>query len=199
MDIKIIGLTGPSGAGKSEFCQALKNRLVPFIDADKVYHSLLTPSSECTNALVSEFGAEILDVEGAPDRKKLGAIVFSSKEKLEKLNSLVLHFVIENMRATISALDAAGVKNVLVDAPTLIESGFHLECDTVISVIAPRESRIERILLRDGITREAAEKRVDSQHQDEFYITHSDIVIKNDSSPEELLARANEVLDAILA
>lgn len=198
MSIKIIGITGPSGAGKSELSRILKKRLVPCIDADKVYHSLLTPESDCTAALVCEFGEEILDENGAPDRKKLGNIVFSSPQKLEKLNSIVLHFVIENIKASISALDDAGEKNVAVDAPTLIESGFHLECDTVVSVLADTEKRIERIRERDKISKEAAEKRIFSQHPDEFYISHSDIVISNNASSEEFLKEAEEVLSEIL-
>ncbi len=198
MAINVIGLTGPSGAGKSEFCRLISKRAVPYIDADKVYHSLLTPDSPCTAALAAEFGSEILDGSGTPDRKKLGEIVFSSKERLERLNSIVLHFVIENIKTTIAALDAAGVKNIIIDAPTLIESGFHLECDVVISVISSKESRIKRICARDGITEEAARKRVDSQHPDEFYTEHSDIVISNDSDAEELSNLAADLLLKIL-
>lgn len=198
MPINVIGLTGPSGAGKSELCRLISKRAIPCIDADKVYHSLLTPDSPCTEALTEEFGREILDGSGTPDRKKLGEIVFSSKEKLERLNSIVLRFVIENIKTTIAALDNAGVKNIIIDAPTLIESGFHLECDVVVSVIASRESRIKRICERDGINEDAAKKRVDSQHPDEFYISHSDIVISNDSSADDFAALAEEYLSKIL-
>ena len=94
MSIKIIGVTGPSGAGKSYLSGVLSKREIPTVDADGVYHSLLTKDSDCTRALVAEFGDSILDKNGAPDRKKLGAIVFNSKEKLERLNSIVLGFVI---------------------------------------------------------------------------------------------------------
>ena len=198
MPIKVIGLTGPSGAGKSSVCRVAKKENIPFIDADKVYHSLLTAGSDCTQALVLEFGNGILDSNGAPDTKRLAAIVFSSEEKLTRLNSLVLHFVIEKLRLMISELEASSEKCVIVDAPTLIESGFHKECDIVVSVIAPRTDRIGRICARDGISIENAEKRVVSQHPDEFYITHSDIVIINDADEDALEEKTRDLIDRIL-
>ena len=198
MPIKVIGLTGPSGAGKSSVCRVAKKENIPFIDADKVYHSLLTAGSDCTQALVLEFGDGILDSNGAPDTNRLAAIVFSSEEKLTRLNSLVLHFVIDQLRLMISELEASGKKHVIVDAPTLIESGFHKECDIVVSVIAPRTDRIGRICARDGISIENAEKRVVSQHPDEFYITHSDIVIINDADEDALEEKTRDLIDRIL-
>ena len=197
MPIKVIGLTGPSGAGKSSLSRIAIKENISFIDADRVYHSLLTPKSDCTVALVREFGADILDENGAPDTKKLASIVFSSEEKLGTLNSLVLRFVIEKIRLMISELEASGADRVIVDAPTLIESGFHRECDTVISVIAPKDDRISRICLRDAISRDAAKKRVASQHSDEFYITHSDIVIMNDTDENSFIERSRDILRRI--
>ena len=121
MSINIIGITGPSGAGKSILCTYLAKKNIPVINADEVYHSLLVKGSPCTLALADEFGCEILSDDGTPDRKKLGAIVFSSDEKLKKLNSIVLGFVIDKINELIEKLAAQGEKNVALDAPTLIE------------------------------------------------------------------------------
>lgn len=198
MSIKIIGVTGPSGAGKSCLSTLFSEKGLPVIDADKVYHSLLKKDSECTKALVGEFGAEILNENGEPDTKKLGAIVFSSDEKLKRLNSLVLGFVIKEINGMISRLDADGHSAVAVDAPTLIESGFSKECDCVISILASAEKRIERICLRDNISREKALMRVNAQKKDDFYISNSDLVITNDGSTSEFFARAKEALREFL-
>ena len=198
MSIKIIGVTGPSGAGKSCLSTLFSEKGLPVIDADKVYHSLLKKDSECTKALVGEFGAEILNKNGEPDTKKLGAIVFCSDEKLKRLNSLVLGFVIKEINGMISRLDADGHSAVAVDAPTLIESGFSKECDCVISVLASAEKRIERICLRDNISHEKALMRVNAQKKDDFYISNSDLVITNDGSTSEFFARAKEALQEIL-
>ena len=197
MDIKIIGLTGPSGAGKSILCTYHAEKNIPVINADEVYHSLLVKGSSCTLALADEFGCEILSPDGTPDRKKLGAIVFSSDEKLQKLNSIVLKFVIDKINEIIEELDSKGEINVVLDAPTLIESGFNKHCSTVISVLAPKDDRIERIKVRDNISADAALLRVNAQKKDEFYIENSDHVIINDSDEETLYKSFDKIFSII--
>ncbi len=198
MAIKIIGITGPSGAGKSYLSSVLKHKGLPIIDADRVYHSLLTKDSDCTRALVGEFGAEILDRQSsAPDTKKLGAIVFSSEEKLKRLNSLVLGFVIVKIKEMIAEFDRQGSSAVIVDAPTLIESGFSKECDVVVSVLSTKDKRIERITLRDGISYEKALMRVSAQKDDEFYKSNSHFVLFNDCDRDTFECQINELFENI--
>ena len=198
MSINIIGVTGPSGAGKSLLCTYLAEKNIPVINADEVYHSLLVKDSPCTAALTREFGTDILSDDGTPDRKKLGAIVFSSDEKLEKLNSIVLGFVIDRINEIVRSLGENGEKDVALDAPTLIESGFSKKCDTVVSVLAPREVRIERIMTRDGISKDAALMRVNAQKRDEFYIENSHLVIMNDAGENELYRSFDKLLAKII-
>jgi dephospho-CoA kinase len=88
---------------------------------------------------------------------------------------------------------------VAVDAPTLIESGFDLECDFVISVLAPKSDRIERIMARDSISREKAELRINAQKGDEFYISASDEILTNDGTREQLILKADGVIEKILS
>ncbi len=186
MSINVIGLTGPSGSGKSLLCDCLKELDIQIINADEVYHSLLAPNTECTLALVKAFGSEILGEDLSPDRKKLAKIVFNSPEKLSLLNSIVLDIVIKEIKKMICELDKAQIKNVIVDAPTLIESGFDKECHTVVSLLAPKDIRIERISDRDKLTKELAEQRINAQKPDSFYIDNSDLVLNNSyESPEE--------------
>ncbi len=198
MAIKIIGVTGPSGAGKSYLSHTLKKKGLPVIDADGVYHSLLTKNSDCTHALVGEFGTEILDENGAPDTKKLGAIVFSSEEKLKKLNSLVLGFVIVKIKEMIAEFEKQGNVSVIVDAPTLIESGFSKECDVVVSVLSSKEKRTRRIVERDGISYEKALMRVCAQKDDEFYKSNSHFVLLNDNDTNEFESKTDELFANIL-
>ncbi len=198
MSIKIIGLTGPSGAGKSFVSAHLAKKGIPVIDADAVYHSLLTKNSDCTSALVNEFGTQILNENGEPDTKKLGTIVFTSEEKLKKLNCLVLGFVITKIKELISELEKAKHTAVVLDAPTLIESGFSCECDCVISILADKEQRIKRICTRDNITEEKASMRTSAQKADEFYMSNSDYVISNDGNENELMSRVDKLFSEIL-
>ena len=198
MPINVIGITGPSGAGKSLFCNFLKKDNIPMIDADKLYHSMLVSGSPCTAAIAKEFGDGVLDEGGCPDRKKLSDIVFSSPEKLIRLNTVVLGFVLDEIRTLISDFEQQGYKNILIDAPTLIESGFHRECNYVISIIAPKEDRIKRICLRNGIELSRARARVEAQKADEFYIENSDCVLVNDSDSKDFEDKVRKLCTRII-
>ena len=197
--MRIIGVTGPSGAGKSLLSEAFAKRNIPVIDADALYHSLLVPPSECLDAIKAEFGESIISPDGTLDRAALGAIVFSSEEKLALLNETVLSRVLVRIRELIATYGEQGAIAVAVDAPTLIESGFDLECDFVISVLAPKSDRIKRIMARDSISREKAELRINAQKDDGFYISASSEVLINDGSQEQLLSAADGVIKKILA
>lgn len=191
--MKIIGVTGPTGAGKSLLCQELSKR-IPMIDADEVYHSLLIPPSDCLDAIRNAFGDGVFAYDGTLDRGALSAIVFSDEEKLALLNRTVLDFVLKKIREMIRELSERGHSCVLVDAPTLIESGFHRECDAVISVLASPELRTSRIIARDALSEEKAFARISAQKDDDFYSSHSDLVLINNGSIEALTSRAVEFL-----
>lgn len=192
--MRIIGVTGPSGAGKGALCELLKNRGIVCIDADAVYHSLLVPPSECLDALKSAFGESVFCPDGSLDRAALGRIVFAESDKLELLNSTVLSFVLAKFRIMIAELASQGESAVVIDAPTLIESGFDKECDAVISVLASPDVRVGRIMRRDSISEEKAWLRIKAQKSDEFYISHSDAILYNDGSLDELEAALNALL-----
>lgn len=194
--MKIIGVTGPTGAGKSLLCKALSSAL-PVIDADEVYHSLLLPPSECLDALRNTFGDAVFTPDGTLDRAALSSIVFSDEEQLELLNRTVLDFVLQSIRARIAELDTQGHSCVLVDAPTLIESGFHLECDAVISVLASPDCRLSRIIARDSLSEERAIARVSAQKDEDFYRAHSDLILINDGTPEPMMRSATEFLETL--
>ena len=184
----IYGITGPSGAGKSILSEYMTRHGIAHIDADKVYHELLVPPSAALDALRNAFGDKIFTANGVLDRAVLSAIVFHDKKKLTLLNETVLGFVLTEIRRRIASLEKSGFSAVAVDAPTLIESGFHKECDTVISVLSSKELRIERIIERDGLSREKAIERTNAQKPDEFYEEHSDIVLMNDGDLDAFFA-----------
>ena len=192
--MRIIGVTGPSGAGKGALCEMFKKRGIVCIDADAVYHSLLVPPSECLDALKSAFGESVFSPDGSLDRAALGRIVFAESDKLELLNSTVLSFVLAKFRIMIAELDSQGESAVVIDAPTLIESGFDKECDAVISVLASPDVRVGRIMKRDSISEEKAWLRIKAQKSDEFYISHSDEILYNDGSLDDLEAALNALL-----
>ncbi len=194
MSITILGITGPTGAGKSILCEYLSQYGIPVIDADKVYHSLLIPPSQCLNSLRKAFGNGIFRENGALDRSALSEIVFHDEAKLKLLNQTVLGFVLGEVRKQLQRLEEEGYSAAAVDAPTLIESGFHKECHTVISVIAPPEVRLRRIMERDHISEEKAKARIHAQRSDAFYRENSDYVLINTENRDDLEKKLQSLL-----
>jgi dephospho-CoA kinase len=193
----IIGLTGPSGAGKGAVGAVLSSLGIPCIDTDALYHQLITPPSPCLDELAAEFGKEILTPDGRLDRGALASRVFANGNSIEheKLNSITHRYVLAAARDILKGFEADGHIAACVDAPLLIESGFDKECDKIISVIADKETRISRIVSRDGISRERALARVNAQQADSFYTDAADVVIYNDGDVSELLYSVRKALD----
>ena len=187
--MRIIGITGPSGSGKTALTEYLAGKGVPAVDADALYHSMLIPPSECLDAIARAFGNDVLRDDGTLDRQKLSSLVFNSKDALALLNATVLPRVIDRIRTLIGEFERDGHKAIVIDAPTLIESGFDKECSTVISVIAESSLRIGRIMARDGIDEQAATQRVQAQKSDEFYTSHSNHVLYNNGDKAALIAQ----------
>lgn len=192
----IIGLTGPSGAGKGEVGALLASLGVPCIDTDALYHRIITPPSPCLDELVREFGKEILAPDGKLDRRALAFRVFENGNDADhrRLNSITHRYVLDGVRDILRGYENDGITAACVDAPLLIESGFDKECDKVISVIADKDVRISRIILRDKISREQALARVNAQQSDSFYTSAADAVIQNDGDVSELALKVTAIL-----
>jgi len=198
MSIHIIGITGPSGSGKSMFSQLLQRYHIPCIDADALYHSMLIPPSPCLNRISQVFGDTILRPDGSLDRNALSTIVFHDPDQLHKLNQTVLPMVIDKIREMIANADACCERYFAVDAPTLIESGFYRECQTNIVIVADDQIRIQRIMERDGLSKQKATERILAQKPLSFYTSVADYVIQNNASREKFLQDAEKVLKEIL-
>ena len=193
----VIGLTGPTGAGKGAVASIFARYGIPVINADCVYHELITPPSSCLQELVEEFGKQILLADGRLDRRALGGIVFSDPAAREKLNSITHRYVMEEVQGQMERFRREGVRVAVFDAPQLFEAGAHRACGAVISVLADRGLRLERIIARDGLTAEAAMRRILAQKSDEFFKTHSDYIVENNGSLESLAPQVHRILLAL--
>lgn len=182
--MKVIGLCGGSGSGKGVVCKLFNEFGIDTIDTDKIYHELTSRKSECLDELVTEFGKEILS-DGILNRSALRDIVYAEKKFLV-LNDITHKHILGRVRELINEYERQGSKGVIVDAPALFESGFDQECDYVICVYAKIETRINRIMERDGLSREIAEKRVYAQISSDWLRDNCDYVIENDSTYQEL-------------
>ena len=128
------------------------------------------------------------------DRAKMAAIAFPDPEKLEMLNSITHKAILRLLEKRLEMLVSAGETLVVVDAPTLFESGADEFCSIVISVIAPESLRYERILERDHLEPESAKRRMGAQKDDNFYTGRSDYVLVNDGSVKVLEERTRQLV-----
>lgn len=192
----VIGITGPSGAGKGMASQILKNKYgFSVIDADEVYHELVSKPSECLEEIKNHFGESVIKSDGTLDRSELRKYVFGkeNKENLLLLNSITHKHVVIEIKKTISNL--AQTESVcIIDAPLLIEAGMCPMCDFTISVIADNDIRAKRIAMRDSIGLDEAMLRISSQKDDEYYISNTSFFVKNNGNLNELAASLDKTL-----
>lgn len=191
---EIIGLTGQTGAGKSTVRKLLKAKGAAVIDADSVAHDVADNELDCLTDITEHFSCMVLNEKGKLNRKALGRIVFSDKKKLALLNKIMFPYIVSAIKGQVTAYEQAGAQVIVIDGATLIESGCSKMCSALISVTAEEETRLTRIIHRDGISKRDALRRVSAQNPEEFYIKASDYVIKNDGTPGDLEREAERVL-----
>ena len=171
----IIGLTGPTGAGKSSVAAICKELGIKHIDCDIIARKATEKGKEGLAAVVKAFGEDILNADGTLNRKALAQKAFKDKESTELLNNTLLPII---HKMVLKEIDC---ERVLLDAPTLFESGVNEICDKTIAVLADKEIRLNRILARDNITTEQALLRINAGKPDDFYKEKCDFVIYNNS------------------
>lgn len=172
---KIIGLTGPTGAGKSSACAICKELGIKHIDCDIIARKATEKGGEGLLAVVKAFGEDILNADGTLNRKALAEKAFKDADSTDLLNKTLLP-IIHKM-----VLNEIDCDRVLLDAPTLFESGVNEICHKTVAVLADREIRLKRILSRDNITTEQALLRINAGKTDDFYKEKCDFVIYNNA------------------
>jgi dephospho-CoA kinase len=186
--LTVIGVTGNIASGKSAVLAILAEHGAETIDADRVYHELIAPGLPLNEALRSEFGSEIAEPDGSIDRAALGRIVFSDRAALARLDALTHPAVMRDILARIAASRAPVVA---VDAVKLIEGGMDRHCDRVWFVSIDRETQIERLMSRNGVTRDEAVRRIDAIGPRRELAARADAVIDNSGSFEKTRAQVN--------
>lgn len=172
---KIIGLTGGIGSGKTTIANYFRSFGIPVYIADDQARKIME-SSEILAAVKHAFGNSIFEND-LLNREKLAEIVFSNPEKLEVLNKIVHPAVKKHFDQWL--LEYAAAPYIIYEAAILFESGGYKRCDLIITVTAPVEARVERVVKRDETTRELVLKRIKAQWTDEQRISKSDFVIEN--------------------
>ena len=188
-----IGLTGGIGTGKSSVTEAFQSLGAAVINADLLGHDAYLPGTIGFEEVVTEFGHEIVGSDGQIDRKKLGPIVFSDSSKMDRLNEIMHPLIRDLIDERLVSLESTQNKVAVVEAAILIEAGWKSLFDEIWVVISDREEVINRLGVRNGLSREDAVKRIDSQMSNNERIEHGDVVVENTGSMEDLQTRVNSL------
>lgn len=172
---KIIGLTGGIGSGKSSIAKHIESLGIPVYIADTEAKKILD-TADVIAKVIALFGDDILE-NGKIDRKKIAELVFQDPEKLKKYNAIIHPEVYLHFQNWVKQHNNYPL--VVKEAAILFESGSYKDCDKIILVTAPKENRIQRVMKRDAVTREAVEQRMSHQWDDETKKSMSDFVIEN--------------------
>lgn len=188
----VIGLTGPTGAGKSSVVTVAKELGFKVIDCDYFARIAVQKDSDGLKDIIKVFGNDILNADGTLNRKKMAEIAFSSCEKTELLNKTIFPHIVKLINKEINA------PRVLLDAPTLFESGADSMCDEVIVILCDESVRKKRIMERDGIDEVAASLRIKAGKGESFYTERTNNIVYNDCELSVLSLKIQKLLIKLL-
>ncbi len=190
----LIGLTGGIGSGKSTVSQYLKEQGITVVDADLVSRKIVEPRSEALAEIKEVFGSEYIQPDGNLARKKLGQLVFADKKELAKLNSIMSRKMGEEIERQ---LKASKTEITVLDAATLIEAGYDRRVDVLWIVDTDDETRIKRVMERDGASREDIINRMNNQMSREERLNRECVVIDSSGSIEDTREKVKAELEKL--
>lgn len=189
----VVGITGTLGAGKSTVGRLFEAWGARRIDADELSREAVAPGSPALEAIVDEWGSEVLAEDGSLDRAELRERVFSDPEARERLEAIV-HPEVRRLRSErLRRFREQGAEVVVGEVPLLFETGMEEEFDVVVVVDAPREQRLRRVRAERDVPAATFEAIEAAQWPGERKRRAADLVIENDGGREELEEEAREV------
>lgn len=188
----MIGLTGPTGAGKSTLTPVAEELGFRVIDCDLTARTATERGKAGLTALTEAFGKDILNDDGTLNRAALAKKAFVTAEQTRLLNETLLPYIVEEIK-----LSAKGDR-VILDAPTLFESGIDASCCATVAVLADKSTRLRRILSRDQIDIDAANLRMNAGKPDDFYKERADHILYNNDGDEKIKKQYAQLLQQIL-
>ena len=173
-----VGLTGSIGVGKSFVTSVFEELGAHALDADQTAREVVMPGTPGLKAVVEAFGEEILNPDGTLNRKQLGAVVFGDETKRQRLNHILHPFIIARQDEILNEWEAKDPHGIgIVDAALMIESGGYRRFDKLVVVHCRPEVQLERLMLRDKLSRDEAQRRIDSQMPQEEKQKFADYLI----------------------
>ena len=195
-EMRVIGLTGGIASGKSTVARLLADHGIPVIDADQLARDAVLPGTAAFKQIAVSFGERVLTSTGVLDRTALAEIVFTDPGARRKLEQ-ILHPAIKSLaEKRLAEMQMMAEPVVVYMAPLLIEAGASERVDEIWVVYVDRETQLQRLMSRDGISREGAEQRLAAQLSMEEKASYGRIVIDNRGTPAMLEQRVAELCRA---
>lgn len=191
-----VALTGGIATGKSHVRAEFERLGVPTIDADAIARAVVAPGSPGLAAVTSRFGREVLDANGALDRKKLASIVFAQPDARRDLERIIHPQVRQAIDAWFASLDP-NRPFAIADIPLLYETGREREFDAVIVITCEPAAQIRRLLARDGVTEAEALQRIAAQMPTEDKVRRTNYVIRTDGTFEDTNRQVRSIYDQL--
>jgi dephospho-CoA kinase len=193
-----VGLTGSIAVGKSYVSGVLEELGCRVVDADVVARRVVEPGAEGLRRIVEAFGEWVLRPDGTLDRAAVGAVIFKDEAKRELINSLLHPLIIAEQDGLLRRWEQEDPRGIgVVDAALLIESGGHGRFDKLVVIHCRPEVQLERLMSRNGYTREEAAARIAAQMPQEEKLRYADFKIDTSGSFEETRGRTEEVYAAL--
>ena len=194
-----VGLTGSIGTGKSFVSSVFVELGCHVLDADQTAREVVMPGTPGLKALTQAFGEEILNSDGTLNRKQLGAIVFNDEPQRQRLNHILHPFIIERQDEILNAWEAEDPDGIgIVDAALMIESGGYKRFDKLIVVHCRPEVQLERLMLRDNLSRDEALRRINSQMPQEEKQKFADYLIDTSDGFELTRSRSVQIYQELI-
>jgi dephospho-CoA kinase len=194
-----VGLTGSIGVGKSFVTSVFVELGCRVLDADQTAREVVMPGTPGLKALVEAFGEDILTTDGMLDRKRLGALIFADQSKRVLLNHILHPFIIARQDEILNGWEAEDPKGIgIVDAALMIESGGYKRFDKLIVVHCRPEVQLERLMLRDKLSRDEALRRINSQMPQEEKQKYADYLIDTSDGFELTRSQTLEIYNQLI-
>lgn len=196
--MKVIGLTGGIASGKSTVTDYIQRLGYPVVDADVIARKISEKDQEGYRKIVEEFGDGVLLESGEIDRKALSSIIFSDREKRDKLDALIHPIVLRKSLEEFQKYKLVGFKMSFFDVPLLYEAGFDAYCDSVIVIYTDENTQLERLMKRNGFAKEEAAMRIKSQMPLRDKIKKAEAVIDNSGSIQDTYRQIDNLISLLI-
>lgn len=190
----ILGLTGSIATGKSTVAKLFLSAGIPVVDADLGARAVVLPGAPGLADIIEHFGEDYLLPDGTLDRKRLGALIFSDREKRADLDALLKERIRHWIQAEKERYIHEGRNLIVLDIPLLYEGGYEGSCDAVMVVYVPEELQLQRLMNRNRLDADEAARRMKSQLSIEKKKELADFVIDNSGTIVETEKQVNEWL-----